>query len=150
MAYLLAFSRAWHRLHVSSAWRWLQVSGTWHRIHVSCDFHWLHVFPRLTPAPNAPKTNFFLFLPIFWLGGVMTFFLVLRYSNGNWPKIKWHMFFLLKRELNSNLIKVVVNAPTINGLRQQSLKSVPWNFVGWQISTALGANQNTFKWVRSL
>ena len=55
------------------------------------------------------------------------------------------MFFVLKRELNSNLIKVVVDAPTINGLRQKSLKSVPWNFVGRQISTALGAKQNTFK-----
>ena len=60
------------------------------------------------------------------------------------------MVFLLKGELNSNLIKVVVNAPTINGLRQKSLKSVPWNFVGWQISTALGEKQNTFKRVRSL
>lgn len=55
------------------------------------------------------------------------------------------MCFVLKRELNSNLIKVVVDAPTINGLRQKSLKSVPWNFVGWQISTALGEKQNTFK-----
>ena len=54
------------------------------------------------------------------------------------------MFFLLKKELNSNLIKVVVDAPTINGLGQKSLKSVPWNFVGWKISTALGAKRNTF------
>ena len=55
------------------------------------------------------------------------------------------MCFPLKRELNSNLIKVVVDAPAINGLRQKSLKSVPWNFVGRQIGTALGAKQNTFK-----
>lgn len=37
----------------------------------------------------------------------------------------------------TNLVKVVVDTSAINGLRQQSLEGVPWNFVGRKISTTL-------------
>jgi len=46
------------------------------------------------------------------------------------------VLYLASRK-NVNLIKIVVNASTINGLRQQCLYSVPRNFVRRQIGTAL-------------